>query len=194
MVSDGSIRNVATAWRDVRAPDDRLEQELRTKLEQVETALAAAVTSDLPLVSDAAAYLLAAGGKRFRPMLVMLGGRFGDTNHPALIPAAVAIELTHLATLYHDDVIDEAVDRRGINSANARWNNTVAILTGDFLFARASLIASDLGTEATRLPARTLAEVCEGQIREVQIMGRVETEEAGYLDVIRRKTASLIGT
>jgi heptaprenyl diphosphate synthase len=185
---------VATTWRHVRAPDDRLEEDLRARLEEVEDALKAAVTSDLPLVSDAAGYLLAAGGKRFRPMLVLLGGRFGQPRGPRLVPAAVAIELTHLATLYHDDVIDEAGDRRGIASANARWDNTVAILTGDFLFARASLIASDLGTEATRLLARTIAEVCEGQIREVQIMGRVETEEAAYLDVIRRKTASLIGT
>ena len=194
MVSGGSIRNVATTWRDVRAPDDRLEEDLRTRLDEVEAALAAAVTSDLPLVSEAAGSLLAAGGKRFRPMLVLLGGRFGDPDDPRLVPAAVAIELTHLATLYHDDVIDEAQSRRGIASANARWDNTVAILTGDFLFARASEISSDLGTDVTRLLAHTIAEVCEGQIREVQIMGRVETEEAGYLDVIRRKTASLIGT
>ena len=194
MVSGGSIRNVATTWRDVRAPDDRLEEDLRTRLDEVEAALAAAVTSELPLVSEAAGSLLAAGGKRFRPMLVLLGGRFGDPDDPRLVPAAVAIELTHLATLYHDDVIDEAQSRRGIASANARWDNTVAILTGDFLFARASEISSDLGTDVTRLLAHTIAEVCEGQIREVQIMGRVETEEAGYLDVIRRKTASLIGT
>jgi heptaprenyl diphosphate synthase len=194
MVSDGTIRDVATTWRDVRAPDDRLERDLRARLDEVEAALASAVTSDLPLVSEAAGYLLEAGGKRFRPLLVLLGGRFGQQDDPRLVPAAVAIELTHLATLYHDDVIDEARDRRGIASANARWDNTVAILTGDFLFARASLIASDLGTETTRLLARTIAEVCEGQIREVQIMGRVDTDEAGSLDVIRRKTASLIGT
>ena len=194
MVTDGTIGDVAATWRDVRAPDDRLEDALRARLEDVETALAEAVTSDVPLVDEAAGYLLAAGGKRFRPMLVLLGGRFGDPDDPRLIPAAVAIELTHLATLYHDDVIDEARDRRGITSVNARWDNTVAILTGDFLFARASLIASDLGTDVTRLLARTIAEVCEGQIREVQIMGRMETEEEGYLDVIRRKTASLIGT
>jgi heptaprenyl diphosphate synthase len=194
MVSDGTIRNVAATWRDVRAPDDRLEEDVRARLDEVEGALERAVSSDLPLVSEAAGHLLAAGGKRFRPMLVLLGGWFGDPRDPRLAPAAVAIELTHLATLYHDDVIDEAGDRRGIASVNARWDNTVAILTGDFLFARASLIAADLGTEATRLLARTIAEVCEGQIREVQILGRVETEEAGYLDVIRRKTASLIGT
>jgi heptaprenyl diphosphate synthase len=194
MVRDGTIRIVAATWRDVRAPDDRLEEEVRSRLDRVEDALVASVTSDVPLVSEAAGYLLAAGGKRFRPMLVLLGGRFGDPDDARLVPAAVAIELTHLATLYHDDVIDEARSRRGIDSANARWDNTVAILTGDFLFARASQIASDLGTDVTRLLARTIAEVCEGQIREVQIMGRIETDEAGYLDVIRRKTASLIGT
>ncbi len=194
MVRDGTIRDVAATWRDVRAPDDGLEEDLRSRLDHVEEALATAVASDVPLVSEAAGYVLAAGGKRFRPMLVLLGGRFGDPDDPRLVPGAVAIELTHLATLYHDDVIDEADDRRGIPSANARWDNTVAILTGDFLFARASQIASDLGVDVTRLLARTIAEVCEGQIREAQIMGRIETEEAGYLDVIRRKTASLIGT
>jgi len=194
MVRDGSIRGVVATWRDVRAPDDRLEDDLRSRLDRVEEALAAAVASDVPLVSEAAGYLLTAGGKRFRPMLVLLGGWFGDPDDPRLVRGAVAIELTHLATLYHDDVIDEADDRRGIPSANARWDNTVAILTGDFLFARASQIASDLGTDVTRLMAQTIAEVCEGQIREAQIMGRIETEEAGYLDVIRRKTASLIGT
>jgi len=194
MVRDGTIRGVAATWRDVRAPDDGLEEDLRSRLDHVEEALAAAVASDVPLVSEAAGYLLAAGGKRFRPMLVLLGGRFGDPDDPRLVPGAVAIELTHLATLYHDDVIDEADHRRGTPSANSRWDNTVAILTGDFLFARASQVASDLGTDVTRLLARTIAEVCEGQIREAQIIGRIETEEAGYLDVIRRKTASLIGT
>ncbi|MGH2738369.1 MAG: polyprenyl synthetase family protein, partial [Actinomycetota bacterium] len=163
---------MAATWRAVRAPDDRLEEDLRSRLDRVEEALAAAVASDVPLVSEAAGYLLTAGGKRFRPMLVLLGGWFGDPDDPRLVPGAVAIELTHLATLYHDDVIDEADDRRGIPSANARWDNTVAILTGDFLFARASQIASDLGTDVTRLMAGTIAEVCEGQIREAQIMGR----------------------
>jgi len=110
------------------------------------------------------------------------------------VPGAVAIELTHLATLYHDDVIDEARSRRGIPSANARWDNTVAILTGDFLFARASEISSALGTEVTKVLAETIAQVCEGEIREVQGMGRIDGDEARYLDVIRRKTASLIAT
>ncbi|MGH2674339.1 MAG: polyprenyl synthetase family protein [Actinomycetota bacterium] len=185
---------MATTWKELRAPDDRLEGDLRGRLAEVEEALTAVVTSEVPLVSEAAGYLLTAGGKRFRPLLVLLGGHFGDAADARLVPGAVAIELTHLATLYHDDVIDEARTRRGIPSANARWDNTVAILTGDFLFARASEISSDLGTEVTRLLARTIAQVCEGQIREVQGMGLVDADEARYLDVIRRKTASLIAT
>jgi heptaprenyl diphosphate synthase len=106
----------------------------------------------------------------------------------------VAIELTHLATLYHDDVIDEARTRRGTASANARWDNSVAILTGDFLFARASEISSRLGTEVTRLLAETIAQVCEGQIRELQIAGSIDAEEPAYIEVIERKTAALIAT
>jgi heptaprenyl diphosphate synthase len=183
-----------TAGRGIEAPDPALEAELRTRLEDVERSLRDAVDSDVPLVSSTSRYLLAAGGKRFRPLLVLLGGRFGRPDQARLIPGAVAIELTHLATLYHDDVIDEADSRRGIASANARWDNTVAILTGDFLFARASEIASDLGTEVTRLLAWTIARVAEGQIREADAAGRLEIDEAEYMEVIRGKTAALIAT
>ena len=193
-MSDRSIRHVARTWRDVRAPDDRLEEDLRATLEEGETALASAVTSDLPLVSDAAGYLLAAGGKRFRPMLVLLGGRFGDPRHSGLIPAAVSIELTHLATLYHDDVIDEADARHGVPSTNVRWDNTVAILTGDYLFARASEISTDLGTDICALLARTIATLCDGQIREVEAAGRMDQTRGAYLEIIRRKTGALIAT
>ena len=194
MVSRGSIPGVATTWRDLRAPDPTLEEQVRGRLEEVEAALADAVVAEVPFVSEAAGYLLAAGGKRFRPLLVQLGGHFGDPGDPRLVPGAVAIELTHLATLYHDDVIDEARSRRGIPSANARWDNTVAILTGDFLFARASEISAALGTDVTRLLAVTIARVCEGQIREVHEAGRVDADESRYLDVIRHKTAALIAT
>jgi heptaprenyl diphosphate synthase len=193
-VSGGSIRNVAVTWKDLRAPDGALEERVRARLEEVEAALTTTADSEVPIVSEAAGYLLAAGGKRFRPLLVVLGGHFGDPDDPRLVPGAVAIELTHLATLYHDDVIDEARIRRGIPSANARWDNTVAILTGDFLFARASEISAALGTEVTRLLAVTIAQVCEGQIREVQGAGRVDADESHYLEVIRRKTAALIAT
>ena len=184
----------AVAWQDLRTSDPGLEDLVSRRLEEVEEALRRATSSELPFVAEAAGYLLAAGGKRFRPLLVMLGGNFGDPDDPRLVQVAVAVELTHLASLYHDDVIDEAATRRGTTSANARWDNTVAILTGDFLFARASEICSDLGAEVSRVLARTIAAVCEGQIREVQIAGRVDADEAAYLDVVKRKTASLIAT
>ena len=181
-------------WRDIATADPELEREVRARLDEIEAALGRATRSDLPLVREAASYLLAAGGKLFRPLLVVLGSQLGDPGDPRIVPGAVAIELTHLASLYHDDVIDEARTRRGIASANARWDNAVAILTGDFLFARASEISSDLGTEVTRLLARTIALVSEGQIREVEIAGRPSADEEAYLEVIRRKTAALIAT
>src|SRR5688572_10658358 len=106
---------MAVTWRELRAPDPELETGVRARLEQVETDLARAVeATDLPLVAEASGHLLGAGGKRFRPLLVLLAGYFGDPDDPRLVPGAVAIELTHLATLYHDDVIDEARTRRGI--------------------------------------------------------------------------------
>jgi heptaprenyl diphosphate synthase len=175
-------------------PDEALEAEVRARLDRVEEALEKSVVADSDLLAATATYLLAAGGKRFRPMLVLLAGYFGDPTDPRLIPGSVAIELTHLATLYHDDVIDEADDRRGVPSANARWDNTVAILTGDYLFARASEISADLGTDVSRLLARTIAVLCDGQIREVDASGKPEQTEAAYLEIIRRKTAVLIAT
>jgi heptaprenyl diphosphate synthase len=178
----------------LEAPDPVLEGEVRRRLDEIEEALGAAVISDIPLVSEAAGYLLSAGGKRFRPMLGVLAAHFGDPDDPRIVQGAVSVELTHMATLYHDDVIDEARSRRGIPSANTRWDNTVAILTGDFLFARAAAVASGLGEGVTRLLADTIARVCEGQIREADIAGRLDVDEHGYMDVIRRKTASLIST
>ena len=182
------------AWQELAAADPALEEQIRERLDRVEDGLREATASTFPLVAEAAGYLLAAGGKRFRPLLVSLAGYFGDPDDERLVPGAVAIELTHLATLYHDDVIDEARTRRGTESANARWDNSVAILTGDFLFARASEISSRLGTEVTRLLALTIAQVCEGQIRELQIAGSIEAEEPAYIEVIERKTAALIAT
>jgi heptaprenyl diphosphate synthase len=185
---------VRTAIRDLQAPDPALEAAIRARLEEVEEALREAASSEDPLVADPARYLLAAGGKRFRPMLLLLAGHFGDPQEPRLVPGAVAVELTHVATLYHDDVIDEAGFRRGIPSVNARYENTVAVLTGDFLFARASGIAADLGPDVSKLLASTIAKVCEGEIREYEATGRPDVTESDYLEVIRRKTASLIAT
>ncbi|WP_250285603.1 MULTISPECIES: polyprenyl synthetase family protein [unclassified Frankia] len=174
--------------------DPDLEQAVRRGLHEVERLLRDAVRSDVPFVTETSRHLVDAGGKRFRPMVVLLAAHFGDPDAVGVLPAAVAIELTHLSTLYHDDVMDEAPLRRGAASANVRWTNTIAILTGDFLFARASDITADLGPEATRILARTIATLCEGQIRETvgPVPGQDPVEH--HLRVIREKTASLIAT
>ncbi len=173
--------------------DDALSDHVRAGLVEVEAGLAAAVTVDDGLVDSAARHLLAAGGKRFRPLMVLLAAQLGDPAAPGVVPSALVVELTHLATLYHDDVMDEATVRRGVPSANAAYGNTVAILTGDYLFARASEIVADLGPEAVRLQASTFARLVRGQIRETA--GPGEEDPVGhYLDVLADKTGSLIAT
>lgn len=174
--------------------DPALEVDLTSGLDQVENALRSAVRSDYPFVTEASRHLVDAGGKRFRPLLVLLAAQFGDPHAPGVVPAAVVVELTHLATLYHDDVMDEATLRRGAASANARWDNTVAILTGDFLFARASDILADLGPDAVRIQAQTFERLCTGQIRET--VGPEDGMHAvdHHLRVLADKTGSLIAT
>jgi len=174
--------------------DDALEASVRSGLASVEALLHETVKSDVDFVTRASRHLVDAGGKRFRPLLVLLASQFGDPEAPGVVPSAVVVELTHLATLYHDDVMDEADVRRGAVSANARWDNTVAILTGDFLFARASDILADLGPEAVRLQARTFERLVTGQIRET--VGPVDDEDPvdHYLSVLADKTGSLIAT
>ena len=174
--------------------DPVLEARVRSRLLAIEKDLAVAVTSDVDFVNEAARHLLDAGGKRFRPLLVVLAAEFGDTEAPGVVPAALVVELTHLATLYHDDVMDEAALRRGAQSANARWDNSVAILTGDFLFARASDIVADLGPEAVRIQSQTFARLVQGQIRETVGPRDGEDQLAHYLSVVADKTGSLIAT
>jgi len=172
--------------------DPALAERLRAGLDDVENALQKAVTSDYPFVTQASSHLVNAGGKRFRPLLALVASQYGDPDAVGNIPGAVIVELTHLATLYHDDVMDEAPLRRGAPSANARWDNTIAILTGDFLFARAADIAADLGPDIVRLLARTFERLCTGQILET--VGPAEGEDAvtHHLDVLGGKTGSLI--
>jgi heptaprenyl diphosphate synthase len=183
---------VITAGVDL--PDAALAAEVAVGLAQVEDGLREAARADHEVLTQASAHLLEAGGKRLRPLLVLLAAQFGDPSDKRIVPAAVAVELTHLATLYHDDVMDEADVRRDTPSANQRWNNTIAILTGDFLFARASQILADLGTEAIRIQAQTFNRLVTGQVTETVGPRPGEDPFEHYLRVITEKTGSLIAT
>jgi heptaprenyl diphosphate synthase len=175
--------------------DEALESRVRSGLETVEQALRDATQSEAPFVTAAAQHVMVAGGKRFRPLLVLLAAEFGPAPATTdVVKAAVVVELTHVATLHHDDVMDEAALRRGSSTANARWDNSVAILSGDWLFARASDLVADLGPEAVRIQARTFARLVEGQIRETLGVGEDQDPLKHYLSVVADKTGSLIAT
>ncbi|MFW6773762.1 polyprenyl synthetase family protein [Nocardioides sp. CPCC 205120] len=175
--------------------DAALADRLRERLAVIEEALAEHVQGSAPFVSEAAAHLMSAGGKRFRPLLVLLAAEVGERpDAPEVETAACVVELTHLASLYHDDVMDEALLRRGADSANARWSNHVAILTGDFLFGRSSELTADLGPEAVRIQARTFSRLVEGQILETVPPAPGEDAVAHHLAVVAGKTGSLIAT
>ena len=169
-----------------------LEATLVAQMAQVESLLLSHTKSEYPFVDETAHHLLAAGGKRLRPLLTLLTAQYGDPTRQGVIAAAVACEITHLATLYHDDVMDEASLRRGVESANIRWGNTIAILTGDFLFAKSSDLLADLGPEAVRLQARTFERLVVGQIMEVQGPSSGQDPLQHYLKVVADKTGSLI--
>ena len=174
--------------------DPALEADLATGMQGVEQLLREHIKGDYPLVEETSRHLVAAGGKRLRPLLTLISSHFGDPTRKEVIPAAVVCELTHLATLYHDDVMDEAPLRRGVESANNRWGNTIAILTGDYLFSKASDLLADLGPEAVRLQARTFERLVIGQIMETQGPQNGEDPLAHYLRVVGDKTGSLIAT
>ena len=163
-------------------------------LGRVEESLAATAHPDDKLLTEASRHSIAAGGKRFRAMLVLLAARFGNPKDPRVIEAAVAIELTHLATLFHDDVMDEALVRRGHPSVNSRWSNSVAILTGDFLFAQASQILAGLGPDAVRIQAETFSRLVTGQMAETIGPRAGQDPLDFYMYVITEKTGSLIAT
>jgi heptaprenyl diphosphate synthase len=165
------------------------------QLNTVEERLLQASTADDSYLTKIAQHLLIAGGKRFRPLLALLAAEFGDSDDHRPVEAGVAVELIHVGSLYHDDVIDEADTRRGASSANANWTNSVAILAGDFLMARASEVAAThLSQESVRLLASTYAELVEGQTRELQLTNDLTHSLEDYQEVIGGKTASLIRT
>ncbi len=167
-------------------------------LERVETGLREAVRSDDPFLAEVAVHLVQAGGKRLRPALTLCtayaatGGERPASDEA--VQGGVAVELVHLGSLYHDDVIDEAQTRRGVPAVNARWSNIVAILAGDFLLARASELAAALGADVTALLASTIGELCRGQVLELQHLFDVDRSEERYLAAISGKTAALFAT
>ena len=169
-----------------------LEAELTEGMARVESLLLSHIQGDYPLVEETSRHLVAAGGKRLRPLLTLLASHYGDKNKFGVIESAVVCELTHVATLYHDDVMDEAKLRRGVESANSRWGNTVAILTGDYLFAKVSALLADIGPEAVRLQASTFERLVIGQIMETQGPRAGEDPLEHYLGVVADKTGSLI--
>jgi len=169
-----------------------LEAELATGMATVEALLHSHIQGKYPLVEETSRHLVAAGGKRLRPLLTLLASHYGDKNRKGIIESAAVCELTHVATLYHDDVMDEAPLRRGVESANNRWGNTVAILTGDYLFAKVSLLLADIGPEAVRLQAHTFERLVIGQIMETQGPKDGQDPLEHYLGVVADKTGSLI--
>jgi heptaprenyl diphosphate synthase len=186
---------------------------LEDGLNRVEKALAGATTAEDPFLSEVASHLVAAGGKRLRPALVVAAAQAcsaaggpgtqaaaaAGADGPSgvsedVIQGGVAVELVHLGSLYHDDVMDGAEHRRGVESVNARWGNLVAILAGDFLLARASEIAASLGTEVAALLARTIGQLCEGEVTQLRYAFNPDRPEDSYLSSISGKTASLMAT
>jgi len=174
--------------------DPALADLLTSRLVLVEQRLRDAVAHSDALAGATSRHLVDAGGKRLRPLLTLLCAQLGEGDRPQALDAAVVVELTHLATLYHDDVMDSAPVRRGAPSAHEVWGNQVAVITGDLVFARASAIAADLGPVAIRILAATFERLCLGQLHET--VGPPPGTDAvdHYLQVLSDKTASLIAT
>jgi heptaprenyl diphosphate synthase len=170
---------------------------LAVDLERVEARLQDAVRADDRFLGDVAAHLLSAGGKRIRPVLTLCAAyaiQGAESVEVEAVTGACSVELVHLGSLYHDDVIDEAETRRGVPSVNARWSNIVAILAGDYLLAQASLLAASLGADVASLLAATIGELCRGQVLELQHLFDADRSEEAYLSAIEGKTASLMAT
>lgn len=167
-------------------------------LAKVEAELRQSVVTEDPFLTEIASHLIVAGGKRIRPGFTLASAFALDTEPRAsaheVIMGAVSVELVHLGSLYHDDVMDDATTRRTVDSVNARWGNLKAILAGDFLLARASEIAAALGTEVAGLLANTIARLCEGQVRELQDAFNPGRTEEDYYSSIAGKTAALLAS
>lgn len=186
--------NLNQAGLPVDLISPKFEELISNRLAATEELLAKTCESEIEFINQMTTHLVTAGGKRFRPLITILAATLGDANKPEVIKAAVVIELTHLATLYHDDVMDEAKLRRGAPSANSRFGNAAAILSGDFLFARASELVADLGPAAVRLQAQTFERLVTGQLMETVGPTMMSDPVEHHLAVLAEKTGSLIAT
>lgn len=172
--------------------DEDLASRIVERLGTIELRLRDSVASSDDIMRWTGRHLMDAGGKRVRPLLVLLAGSFGDIDAEGVQDAAVLVELTHLASLYHDDVMDSAPTRRGTDSAHALWGNNVAILTGDFLFARASALSARIGADAVRAHSETFERLCLGQLHETVGAKPGDDPFEHYISVLSDKTASLL--
>ena len=164
-------------------------------MEEVEKRLFEITDSKYQYLTKISQHLINAGGKRFRPLVALLSGELGNKNYSKIVDAGVAVELIHLGSLYHDDVIDKSPKRRGVESANIKWDSTLAILGGDYLMAKASELAADnLGNDSVKLLASTYAKLVEGQTREIELSFDTDYGVEGYMEIVKDKTASLIRT
>ncbi len=196
-MSEVSVEQAARGTPAVLSlPDasDALRSALLAGLDAVNALIEDRVRHDDPFISRASEHLTAAGGKRFRPLLTLLAAEVGEGVNGQVVAAAAGVELTHLASLYHDDVMDEADVRRGATSANAAYGNSTAILVGDLLFGTASDIVADLGPQAVKIQAQTFVRLCSGQIRDDRPCPDGEDPVDYYLSVLADKTGVLIAT
>ncbi|MBY6539719.1 polyprenyl synthetase family protein [Rhodococcus sp. BP-349] len=185
----------ATVVAGVDLGNAEFAETVRTAMAEVESLLVTELSDGEDFLTEAALHLAKAGGKRFRPLFTILTGQLGPkASSPDIVTAATVLEMVHLATLYHDDVMDEAAMRRGVESANARWGNSVAILAGDYLFAHASRLVSTLGPSAVRTIAETFAALVTGQMRETIGSKPDQDPVDHYLTTVWEKTGSLIAT
>lgn len=189
MSTDGSTDTIVAG---VDLGDPEFAERIRGRMTGVEKLLIGELSVGEDFLTEPVLHLAEAGGKRFRPLFTLLSSEFGpEPDNSDVVTSAVVLEMVHLATLYHDDVMDDATMRRGTESANSKWSNTVAILSGDYLFAQASRLVSTLGPAAVEMIAVTFAALVTGQMRET-VGPRDSDSVQHYLDVIGEKTGSLI--
>lgn len=183
-----------TAFASLPGASEDLARRLSEGLAEVDVRLKQVVDHDDPFIAKASHHLVDAGGKRFRPMLTLLAAELGSGRNDDVVDAATGVELTHLASLYHDDVMDEAVLRRGVESANEAYDNSTAILVGDLLFGKASEIVAGLGAQAVQIQAQTFVRLCAGQIQDDRQAPAGADPMQHYLQVLADKTGVLIAT